>query len=286
MEAYRTPVVSIILPAYNAENYIGEAVLSVFRQTLENWELIIVNDGSKDGTRDYLDTITDLRIKIIHQDNRGVSSARNRALDVIEGQFVTFLDADDVLPPRSLEVRVKYLFENPEVDVVDGVVSIRNEVLTMDMNTYRPYYHGELLPRLSRLDSRVFFNIAYMLRANKIGSLRFHQDMSHAEDLLFYMEFSCANKCIYGHVNEPIYIYRKNSGSAMSNIDGLEKGYLKLIESIGTLACLSRFELLVLPLKIAKILFLSWVSTGKYFRSITSVVKVLSLLLVTLSAKR
>ncbi|MDH5217677.1 MAG: glycosyltransferase, partial [Gammaproteobacteria bacterium] len=71
MEAYRTPVVSIILPAYNAENYIGEAVLSVFRQTLENWELIIVNDGSKDGTRDYLDTITDLRIKIIHQDNRG-----------------------------------------------------------------------------------------------------------------------------------------------------------------------------------------------------------------------
>ena len=267
------PVVSIIMPAYNAEKYISESVCSVFEQTLTNWELIIVNDGSDDGTQAYLDTLTDDRIKIICQYNRGVSAARNAGLDVVQGEFVAFLDADDILTPISLEARVKYFQLNPEVDVVDGIVSLRNENLTSEVGSYQPLYTGELFPRLIRLDNRAIWSITYMLKSSQIGNLRFNEGMTHAEDLLFYMNFSCVNRSKSGHVGETIYLYRNSSGSAMSNMDGIERGFLKLIEGVGLLSCPSTTELLMLRIKISKVLFLCWISRRKYYRSLASVVK-------------
>jgi len=271
----QTPVVSIIMPAYNAEKYISASVASVLEQTLNNWELIIVNDGSIDDTRTYLDALSDSRIKVIHQNNMGVSSARNRALDVVQGEFVTFLDADDILSAGSLEVRVKYLQSNPEVDIVDGTVSVRDESLAIEIRSYQPYYQGELFPRLISLDDRAFFNIEYMLKVDKIGNIRFREDMSHVEDLFFFMQVSCENGCVYGYVTDTVYIYRKNKGSAMTNMEGLEQGYIKLIDVVNTLPCVSFAELLKLRLKIAKTLILSWISMKQFYRSLLSVAKIL-----------
>ena len=86
---------SVIIPAYNAEHFIDASVISVLSQSCDDYELIIVDDGSQDGTREKIFAYSDSRIKYIYQDNGGVSSARNRGILESNGEFVCFLDSDD-----------------------------------------------------------------------------------------------------------------------------------------------------------------------------------------------
>ena len=86
---------SVIMPAYNAEEYIGEAIESVLNQDFTDFELIIVNDGSTDNTLDIISGFEDTRIKLINQSNQGPGAARNRALEIASGEYVMFLDSDD-----------------------------------------------------------------------------------------------------------------------------------------------------------------------------------------------
>lgn len=90
-----SPTVSIIMPAYNVQQYIGLAIESVLAQRFVDWELVIVNDGSKDNTRDVIARYTDARITCIDQQNGGEAAARNTALDHLQGDYIAFLDADD-----------------------------------------------------------------------------------------------------------------------------------------------------------------------------------------------
>ena len=159
----RQPLVSIITPAYNAEKYIKETIESVLGQTYKNWELIIVNDGSTDSTEEIIKSFDDSRVVLLSQKNSGVSSARNLGMQSSKGKYITFLDADDVLPPESLKVRVDYLESHPDVDLIDGNISIKDADIKNDIGIYEPYYEGLLLPRLLALDSRVFFNVCYIL---------------------------------------------------------------------------------------------------------------------------
>lgn len=265
--------VSVILPVYNAEKYINEAVQSVIDQYWKNWELLIVNDGSTDGTRIYLDSLADSRIKVIHQENRGVSAARNVALDLAKGEYITFLDADDVLPPMSLEARVSYLQTHPEVDIVDGVISVRNEVLEVELRSYMPYYNGPLLARLLKLDDKVFFGVPYMFRRSILGNNLFEEDMTHCEDLLFYLRMAAQSKSNYGYVDDVVYYCRVNSFSAMSNFKGLERGYFQFLDAVRSLQGISIFDRLLLRLKIAKILFLCWLSRAEIIKSLTAVIR-------------
>ncbi|HWQ62207.1 MAG TPA: glycosyltransferase family 2 protein [Negativicutes bacterium] len=89
-------MISIIMPAYNMEAYIGESILSVLSQTFRDWELIVINDGSTDDTSHVVRRFSDDRIRLIEQNNKGVSAARNAGLDSARGAYVSFLDADDL----------------------------------------------------------------------------------------------------------------------------------------------------------------------------------------------
>src|SRR3954469_22914879 len=101
------PLISVCMPAYNAENYIEDAINSVLNQTYHNWELIIVNDGSKDLTLNKAITYeNDARIKVITQENKGQCSASNRAYKESSGDFIKFLDADDIIDTFFLEKMV------------------------------------------------------------------------------------------------------------------------------------------------------------------------------------
>ena len=114
----RQPLVSIMMPAYNVEKFIGQAIESVLVQSYTNWELIIVDDGSKDGTANVITRFQDKRIKAISQLNGGESAARNTALKAVTGEYLAFLDADDVYLPNHLELTVKYLQNHPDRDAV------------------------------------------------------------------------------------------------------------------------------------------------------------------------
>ena len=108
-----TDLVSVILPAYNAERYIGDAIKSVLNQTYPYFELIVVDDGSKDKTVEVVKSFKDKRIRLIqHLKNKGVSAARNTALKVAKGKWIAVIDADDEWLPNRLEVLLKILCES------------------------------------------------------------------------------------------------------------------------------------------------------------------------------
>ncbi len=107
------PVVSILIPCYNATNYIGETIESVLRQSWPRIEIIIVDDGSQDNSTAEIERFKDGRVQLIRQKNRGAAAARNRAYRSCTGQFVQFLDADDLIHPRKIEQQMVRLLDYP-----------------------------------------------------------------------------------------------------------------------------------------------------------------------------
>ncbi len=264
-------LVSIIMPAYNAEKYIAEAIESVIDQTYKNWELIIINDGSIDKTEEIIKSYDDKRVIYLKQNNKGVSSARNRGLELAKGEYITFLDADDMLPSKSLKKRVAYMKNNPTVDLVDGKIVLKDENMLNTLREYQPYYNGDLLPKLLNLDDRVFFGVCYFFKKEILENTLFRDKMTHSEDLLFYIELANKKQMHYASIPDEIYIYRTGHVSAMTDLNKLENGYLQLIQEVKKLQNISKIDFFILKIKIAKIMFLSWLSHKKITNAIKSV---------------
>ncbi len=113
-----TPTFSIIVPTYNQEEYLPAALDSILAQTCSDWEAVVVNDGSTDGTRQILDAYTarDSRISVVHKANGGVASALNRGLAEAQGEWINWLSSDDLFEPHKLECNLRYIAENPGAD--------------------------------------------------------------------------------------------------------------------------------------------------------------------------
>ena len=115
-------LVSVIVPAYNYAHFLPEALKSILHQSYDNWECIIVDDGSTDNTQDVLAEFlnVDRRFKYIYQENKGLPAARNRGIKEAQGQFFQFLDADDLIESNKLERHATFLKEHAKVDIVYG----------------------------------------------------------------------------------------------------------------------------------------------------------------------
>lgn len=113
-------LISILMPAYNGEAYIQQAIESVIAQTYPNWELIVVDDGSTDSTANVVAEYEDPRIRYTYQENHGQAAALNRGLDLAQGEYITTLDTDDWFTPDSLLDRIRFLEDHPEHGVVYG----------------------------------------------------------------------------------------------------------------------------------------------------------------------
>jgi glycosyltransferase involved in cell wall biosynthesis len=112
------PKVTVVIPAYNAMAFLPETVDSVLKQTFTDFEVLIVNDGSTDNIVEWATHVTDSRVKVITQENQRVSVARNTGISNSQGEYIAFLDADDLWEPTKLEKQVLCLDENPEVGMV------------------------------------------------------------------------------------------------------------------------------------------------------------------------
>jgi glycosyltransferase involved in cell wall biosynthesis len=115
---------SVILPVYNGMPYLPQAVESILQQTLADFNFIIVNDGSTDGTGDYLRTIIDPRVVVIEQKNAGQGAARKFALSRCQSDYVALMDSDDVSYPNRLELQMAYLENHPEVVLVGTQIDL------------------------------------------------------------------------------------------------------------------------------------------------------------------
>lgn len=120
------PKVSVIIPAYNSMTFLPETIESVFAQTFTDFEIIVVNDGSSDSIEQWATKISDTRFKLVSQENQGCSAARNKGIELSNGELIAFLDADDLWEETKLEKQVKCLDENPEAGLVYTWVSLIN----------------------------------------------------------------------------------------------------------------------------------------------------------------
>ena len=224
------PLVSIILPVFNGQEYIRKAIDSVISQSYNNWELLVINDGSTDCTPDIIKSINNRCIKSFNQDNLGVAAARNYGLREMRGDFFCFLDADDLLTKNSIEVRLKMFLDQPALSFVDGAVEIWNSNFTSIKRIWRPNFSGNPLKSLCRLDGNCFFGPTWLVRREPQTIYHFKNGLTHGEDLLFYISIS--NDLKYNYVEDSIYQYRSGNLSAMSNLDGLANGYNQIYKEL------------------------------------------------------
>lgn len=131
-----TPTISIIIPTFNREKFIGDAIRSILVQTFQDFEIIIIDDGSTDGTADVIKSFITDKLKYIYQQNHGRSNARNHALSLATGHYITFLDSDDLYLPNKLELQVSYMDAHPDV----GMIYTSAHCMDEDGNPISHYY--------------------------------------------------------------------------------------------------------------------------------------------------
>lgn len=264
-------LVSVIMAAYNADKYIEEAILSVINQTHENWELLIVNDGSKDTTEEKILQFEDSRIKYFYQENNGVSAARNVGLKNMTGDYFCFLDADDVYPPQSIESRLKVFETTDEIEFVDGTIHIKDSKLTQLLEVRNHNFIGNPFRNLVRLDSNCFFGPSWLIKIKDSKKYLLTEGMTHAEDLYFYITISSDG--IYASTEEVVLFYRKNDSSAMSDLKGLENGYAKLHSHLSNLDHVRKDDLNYLKWRIIRIMFLSYLKKKQFLNAFKVVLR-------------
>lgn len=223
------PLISVIMPCYNSAAYINPAIESIISQSFENWELIIIDDGSSDDSLDVIHSFNDPRIKVLKKPHLGVSASRNAGLNEMQGDYFCFLDSDDKFPLNSLQARIDVFLSDETLNAVDGKVEYYSEDFNTFSHTRSPSFRGEVFPELVRHNPACFVGITWMIKRSVNVSYSFPENISHAEDLAFFLKLGPTTK--YSYSQETTYLVRQRKGSAMSNLIGLEKGY----EAVGAL---------------------------------------------------
>jgi glycosyltransferase involved in cell wall biosynthesis len=223
-------LVSVMMPAYNAEAFVGQAIESVLAQSNPNWELVIVDDGSSDRTAEVASGYADPRIRLVRQENGGEASARNTALKHMQGEFLAFLDADDLYLPNHLAVTVEYLSSHPKTDGVytDGyyIDQTGRQLQTLSSRRRGPF-EGNLFEEVV-YGADVFGPPAcVVLRTNLIAShgLRFDENIVIGPDWDFFMKYADVGN--FGYLDQITCLYRLHTTN-ISVRTGLKKRALEL----------------------------------------------------------
>ncbi|MBB6732241.1 glycosyltransferase family 2 protein [Cohnella zeiphila] len=206
------PLVSIIIPVYNTERYVRRSVESALAQSYEHIEVILVNDGSTDSSGKRCDEIalSDRRLKVIHQHNSGVSAARNAGLNAATGEYVQFLDSDDIIE-KGMTAALVTVMQNQSCDLVACdfmYVNQDNKPRTMEAGVY-PATEVLIRTYTDRSLWAVFHSACYMLFKREIivsNQIQFNTEFVIGEDGLFALEYMCHCRMI-GFVNEAFYKY-------------------------------------------------------------------------------
>ena len=203
------PTVSVIIPAYNAMNYLPEAIASVREQTWSDFELLVVNDGSIDNLVEWVASIQerDSRIKLFSQSNKGVSMARNLGISHSQGKYLAFLDADDLWSPTKLEQQVACLELNLSVGLVDTWIWFADERGDPLFCGGADYPTGKVWQRLLT-DNLVFCGSSPMIRREcfEVAGL-FDPDLFMAED--WHMWVRLAAHYPFQVIQSPLVRYRQ-----------------------------------------------------------------------------
>lgn len=223
MKTIKNPLVSIIVPVYNGQRYLGECIDSILNQDYENIELIIVNDGSKDASSKIIDEYAkkDKRVKAIYQKNSGVSSARNNGINNANGEYITFVDADDYLEKNYVGYLCNLIVEN-DADIsltpFPNKVTEGNKKINNKIDDYIVLWSGE-----DAIKNMLYYKVVisswnkmFSLKLLKKNKVSFNTNLSFGEGFDFTIaSFQHSNKVAVGH--KRVYNYRvDNANSVMT----------------------------------------------------------------------
>ena len=213
------PKISIILPVYNAERYLAECLDSVLSQTFADWELVAVDDGSKDVSGEILDKYAakDSRIRVLHKANAGVWAARNDALEMVCGEWVTFLDADDAYAPYWLETAMHVADEERDVCCIRqkyywGIEHPAGFDKKPDNVNAAILYGREAAERCWQTFPLRGFLWLTLIKLDLIRNSRFRPEINCKEDGVWLMELIPQITC-FCETDYCGYFYRRTSGS-------------------------------------------------------------------------
>jgi len=199
-----------MMPVFNGERYLRESIASLLEQTYRDFELIIVNDGSTDGTLQVTREFADPRIRLLDRSlNRGVVYSRNEALDAAQGEFLAFFDADDVAHPDKFRIQLQYLRHHPELGLV-GSTARRIGPRGEHLGHWK--LHGgpdELIANM--LFHNAFVNSSVVFRKEALDGLRFVEGLAPCEDYLFWWMMMQHNRASI--LGPPLLSYRVHGQS-------------------------------------------------------------------------
>lgn len=208
--------ISVIIPVYNCKKYLSNCIESVLNQSYEDLEIIIVDDGSTDGSGKICDDflLKDERICVIHQENQGVSSARNQGLKIAGGDYISFIDSDDTLDSDMYEILIN-LINNYHVDIAHcGFKRIEGGIVTYASNTEKVYVQNRNEALECLITGRLFGNGLWnkLFRRNVIEGVYFNEKLKINEDVLYnFQVFSKADEIVYLDAAKYNYIVHEKS---------------------------------------------------------------------------
>lgn len=211
------PLVSIILPAYNCEKYIAASVTSIVEQVYDNWELIIVNDGSTDNTSTILSTINDQRIRIIdNNENKGLIYSLNRAIGESKGEYIARMDADDIAANDRIEKQVHWLLHHPDTAVVGTFIRIVDDEgkEKPDWILDRQTSKAEEIKR-AMIRENCLAHPSVMVRSDVLKQYKYSSVQKNVEDYDLWLRM-LADGLIIEKVPQPLLLYREHATSVTS----------------------------------------------------------------------
>ena len=232
------PRLSVIVPVYQVAPYLGKCVASILGQTFSDFEVLLVDDGSTDGSGAICDALAeqDARVRVIHKANGGVSSARNAGLDAARGRYIGFVDADDWIEPAFYEKLVRNMEAHPEADVcIGGISDVRADGSVhlhfqkkLERQMLAPESAMKLVGERNRLSCYTVDNI---YRRELLHGIRFVEQIHFGEDLIFIMEVYRKSRAMF-YDPSPMYYYLQRGDSKVHRTFSLENSQFLAIKYI------------------------------------------------------
>jgi glycosyltransferase involved in cell wall biosynthesis len=209
------PLISVILPVYNAEKYLNEALNSILEQTYSNLEIIIVNDGSTDDSKNIISAYSDKRIiSIHHQQNKGLIESLNTGIKFAKGDYIARMDADDISFVNRIQDQVKYLIDNPSISIVGSHAIFFKEDINMPIQNWDLELKTNTSKEIKKalIWENCIIHPSVCMRSQIAKSLLYKPIQKNYEDYDLWLRASAINEKI-AKINKPLLYYRVQSDS-------------------------------------------------------------------------
>lgn len=228
------PLISIIVPVYNVEQYLRRCIDSLINQTLKEIEIILVDDGSTDSSGSICDEyeIKDNRIRVIHKNNRGLSHSRNIGIDIAKGKYILFVDSDDFIHPQMIEILYNTIIDN-DADITICDFDRVYENTNVEFEKYENIQDINIYNNIEALNELYSKNVVkFVIAWNKLykrelfENLRYKEGKIHEDEFIIHELLYRSNKVIHIHLSLYFYLQRQdsimNSKFSVRRLDGLD----------------------------------------------------------------